>query len=258
MSNPPLLSVTGLHKSYGAFAVLHDVSFDLRKGEKLAIIGPSGSGKSTCLRSINYLEPPTAGEIRLSGERVGRTRNGKAMSARELAPQRARIGMVFQHFHLWPHLTVRENVALQPHKVQGLSRADANDLADAMLTRVHLANKANALPGQLSGGQQQRVAIARALAQRPQLILFDEPTSALDPELVGEVLAVIREIAEQGSAMVLVTHEIAFARYVADRIIFMDGGRIVEQGPPAQLLDDPREPRLRRFLSLVGSPTVLQ
>lgn len=252
MSNPPLLSVTGLRKSYGALSVLDDVSFDLRQGEKLAIIGPSGSGKSTCLRAINYLELPTAGEIRLDGERLGRTANGRSMSARELAPQRARIGMVFQHLHLWPHLTVRENVALQPSKVQGLSRAEANELAEAMLARVHLRAKADALPGQLSGGQQQRVAIARALAQRPQLILFDEPTSALDPELVGEVLAVIREIAGQGSAMVLVTHEIAFARNVADRIIFMDGGRIVEEGHPAQLLDAPREPRLRQFLSLVA------
>jgi polar amino acid transport system ATP-binding protein len=252
VSTHPLLSVTGLRKSYGALEVLSDVSFDLAHGEKLAIIGPSGSGKSTCLRTLNCLEEPTAGEIRLAGKLIGRTASGRLMSPSELAPLRARIGMVFQHFHLWPHLTARQNVALQPRKVQGLSRRGADDLADAMLARVHLSAKADVYPGQLSGGQQQRVAIARALAQRPDLILFDEPTSALDPEMVNEVLTVIHEIADHGSAMVLVTHEIAFARNVADRILFMDGGQIIEQGPPTRLLDRPEEPRLQRFLSLVA------
>lgn len=254
MSGEPLLSVSGLHKAYGALPVLNGVSFDLRRGERLAIIGPSGSGKSTCLRAINYLDPPTRGEIRLDGALIGHTdRGGGRMSDKELAPQRAQIGMVFQLFHLWPHLTARENVALQPKTVQGLSAAEANDRADAMLAKVHLSHKADEYPSRLSGGQQQRVAIARALAQKPKLLLFDEPTSALDPELVGEVLNVIHELADEGRSMVLVTHEIAFAREVADRVIFMDGGVIVEEGPPKQVLDDPREARLRRFLSLVSN-----
>lgn len=256
MRNESILSVTNLHKAYGGLPVLKGISFDLKRGERLAIIGPSGSGKSTCLRAINFLEPPTRGDIYLNGLPIGQKSYGRGhqryMSDAEMAPQRAQIGMVFQLFHLWPHLTVRENVALQPRKVQGLSARSANELADAMLAKVHLGNKADEYPARLSGGQQQRVAIARALAQMPALLLFDEPTSALDPELVGEVLNVIRELAEEGRSMVLVTHEIAFARQVADRIIFMDGGLIVEEGPARSILDAPREPRLRRFLSLVN------
>ncbi|MDQ0473038.1 amino acid ABC transporter ATP-binding protein [Labrys wisconsinensis] len=256
MASEPLLSVRGLRKSYGAHEVLRSVSFNLDRGERVAIIGPSGSGKSTCLRAINYLEPPIGGEIRLNGEligrRAGRRGGDRRMTDAELAPQRAQIGMVFQLFHLWPHLTVRENVALQPHKVQGLSAAEAFERADAMLAKVHLLNKSDDYPSRLSGGQQQRVAIARALAQAPALLLFDEPTSALDPELVGEVLTVIQELAAEGRSMLLVTHEIAFAREVADRVIFMDGGVIVEEGPARAVLDDPREPRLRRFLQLVA------
>jgi polar amino acid transport system ATP-binding protein len=252
----PLLSVSNLRKCYGALEVLKSVSFSLERGERIAIIGPSGSGKSTCLRAINYLEPPSSGEIRLDGmvigQRTGRRGAVRRMTDAELAPQRAQIGMVFQLFHLWPHLTVRENVALQPHKVQGLTATEAFARADAMLAKVHLGNKADEYPGRLSGGQQQRVAIARALAQTPMLLLFDEPTSALDPELVGEVLAVIHELAAEGRSMVLVTHEIAFAREVADRVIFMDGGVIVEEGPARAVLDNPREPRLRRFLQLVA------
>lgn len=256
-NNDRVLSVRGLKKNFGALQVLKDISFDLKSGEKLAIIGPSGSGKSTCLRAINYLEPPTGGDILIDGEAIGRkqSRGGasRAMTDSELAPQRAQIGMVFQLFHLWPHLTARQNVALQPHRVQGIPRSEANDLADAMLAKVHLSEKADEYPGRLSGGQQQRVAIARALAQSPNLLLFDEPTSALDPELVGEVLGVIQELAQEGRSMVLVTHEIAFARKVADRVIFMDGGVIVEEGPAKEVLDRPREPRLQRFLSLVGN-----
>jgi polar amino acid transport system ATP-binding protein len=243
-----LLDVVNLGKSFGALSVLQDVSFSLRKGERLAVIGPSGSGKSTCLRAINYLEPPTTGEIYLDGASFGRRADGRRMTDRQLAPLRANIGMVFQHFHLWPHLSVLANIALQPHKVKGMTRAAADKLAMDLLCKVQLEHKASEMPPRLSGGQQQRIAIARALAQQPKLLLFDEPTSALDPELVGEVLTVIRRLADEGMAMVLVTHEIAFAREVADRIIFMDGGRIVEQGPAKALLDNPQSTRLKRFL----------
>jgi polar amino acid transport system ATP-binding protein len=244
-----LLDVVNLGKSYGDFAVLKGVSFTVRRGERVALIGPSGSGKSTCLRTINYLDPPTHGEVRLDGQVIGRRKDGRRMSDLELAPQRAEIGMVFQHFHLWPHLCVRSNVALQPGKVRGLSRGEAEKLADELLAKVQLAHKADEMPQRLSGGQQQRVAIARALAQEPKLLLFDEPTSALDPELVGEVLSVIKGLAGEGRAMVLVTHEIAFAREVADRIIFMDGGRIVEEGTAQAVLDNPQAPRLQQFLA---------
>jgi polar amino acid transport system ATP-binding protein len=262
MNTASILTVTNLRKSYGALEVLKDVSFDLRRGERMAILGPSGSGKSTCLRAINFLDPPTGGEILLDGELIGQKKTGgyrvRAMTDKELAPQRAEIGMVFQLFHLWPHLTARENVALQPRKVQGLSARAADELAEEMLAKVHLLHKAHEYPARLSGGQQQRVAIARALAQKPKLLLFDEPTSALDPELVGEVLNVIQELAEEGRSMVLVTHEIAFARRMADRVIFMDGGVIVEQGPPSQVIDNPRKPRLQRFLSTVSHGVVQQ
>ena len=244
-----LLDVANLGKSYGNLTVLKDVSFTLRRGERLALIGPSGSGKSTCLRAINYLDPPTQGEVRLDGHLIGRRKDGRPMSDLELAPQRAEIGMVFQHFHLWPHLTVRANVALQPRKVRGLPQAQASKLAEELLAKVHLGHKVDEMPQRLSGGQQQRVAMARALAQQPKLLLFDEPTSALDPELVGEVLTVIKELASEGRAMVLVTHEIAFARQVADRIIFMDGGRIIEEGEAKTLLDNPQAPRLKQFLT---------
>jgi len=249
MSTDTLLEVENLSKFFGSLKVLDGISFTLRRGERLALIGPSGSGKSTCLRAINFLEPPSEGEIRLDGKVIGRRSDSKQMSDREMAPQRAEIGMVFQHFHLWPHLTVRDNVALQPRKVRGLKDADANKLALTLLSKVNLAHKADEAPQRLSGGQQQRVAIARALAQQPKLLLFDEPTSALDPELVGEVLNVIKELAAEGRAMVLVTHEIAFAREVADRIIFMDGGRIIEQGDAKTVLDHPTSPRLKQFLA---------
>src|ERR1051325_6962433 len=201
-----LLTVNGLKKRYGAAEVLKGISFDLKRGETLSLIGPSGSGKSTCLRCLNFLERPDEGEIVLEGERIGRV-GSRFMSDRELAPQRREIAMVFQLFYLWPHLTVRDNVALAPIKAGGMCRAEAYELAEAMLEKVHLGHKADEYPERLSGGQQQRVAIARALAQKPKLILFDEPTSALDPELVGEVLGVIRELADEGRSMILVTHE---------------------------------------------------
>jgi polar amino acid transport system ATP-binding protein len=248
----PLLRVIDLHKSFGALDVLKGVSFDVGYREKVAIIGPSGSGKSTCLRSINFLERPSRGTIALEGSPVGQVPRAdgsfRPMNDYELARQRTHMGMVFQLFHLWPHLSVRDNVALQPRKVGGLSKGEAYALADDVLKKVHMSAKADEFPDRLSGGQQQRVAIARALAQKPQLLLFDEPTSALDPELVGEVLTVIRELAEEGRSMVLVTHEINFAREVADRVIFMDGGVIVEEGSPKDILAKPQTARLQQFL----------
>ena len=256
-SATPLLQVDGLHKRYGSVDVLRGLSFQLRPHETLALIGPSGSGKSTCLRCINLLEKPDEGLITLDGEVIGRRPSpaGKPprwMTDRQLAPQRRHMGMVFQHFHLWPHLTVRENVALAPIQSQGLDRRAAESLADAMLDKVQMAHKAREHPERLSGGQQQRVAIARVLAQRPKLMLFDEPTSALDPELVGEVLGVIRALAREGTAMLLVTHEIRFAREVADRVLFMDGGVIVEQGAARDVIDAPQTPRLAQFLGQVA------
>jgi polar amino acid transport system ATP-binding protein len=251
----PLLRVAGLTKSFGALQVLKGISFDLHKGETLALLGPSGSGKSTCLRCLNFLEKPSGGSILLEDERIGELPNGRGglrpMTDTELAPQRAEMAMVFQLFYLWPHLNVRDNVALGPRRAGGLSKAQAHELAEAMLEKVHLRHKADEFPERLSGGQQQRVAIARALAQRPKVILFDEPTSALDPELVGEVLGVIEELAEEGRSMILVTHEIGFARDVADRVIFMDGGHIVEQGPPAEVIDRPQVARTQAFLRQV-------
>ncbi len=257
MQSSELLEVTDVHKSFGALHVLQGISFSVKPGEKVAIIGPSGSGKSTCLRAINYLEPPSSGQISLLGTRIGERQlpsgEWRRMSDAELAPQRAQIGMVFQLFYLWPHLTARENVALQPQKVVGMNKLDALHLADEMLAKVHLSDKADEYPERLSGGQQQRVAIARSLAQQPKLLLFDEPTSALDPELVGEVLGVIHELADEGRSMVLVTHEIGFAREVADRVIFMDNGVIVEEGDPKKVLAKPQSERLQQFLRQMNS-----
>ncbi|TBY20268.1 amino acid ABC transporter ATP-binding protein [Rhizobium leguminosarum] len=245
-----LLSVAGLRKSYGPIEVLKGIDFDVAPGEKIALIGPSGSGKSTCLRCMNFLEKPSAGEIRLDGERIG-ARNGHLMSDRQLAPQRAEMGMVFQLFNLWPHLSVTENVAIAARKVRGLPAAEARELALEMLAKVHMTHRADASPLELSGGQQQRVAIARALAQKPKLMLFDEPTSALDPELVQEVLKVMEELAAEGRTMLIVTHEIAFARDIADRVLFLDGGTIVEAGPARQVITAPREARTQAFLNKI-------
>ncbi|MGR9129618.1 amino acid ABC transporter ATP-binding protein [Rhizobium leguminosarum] len=245
-----LLSVAGLRKSYGPIEVLKGIDFDVAPGEKIALIGPSGSGKSTCLRCMNFLEKPSAGEIRLDGERIG-VRNGHVMSDRQLAPQRAEMGMVFQLFNLWPHLSVTENVAIAARKVRGLLAAEARELALEMLAKVHMTHRADASPLELSGGQQQRVAIARALAQKPKLMLFDEPTSALDPELVQEVLKVMEELAAEGRTMLIVTHEIAFARDIADRVLFLDGGTIVEAGPARQVITAPREARTQAFLNKI-------
>lgn len=245
-----LLSVAGLRKSYGPIEVLKGIDFDVAPGEKIALIGPSGSGKSTCLRCMNFLEKPSAGEIRLDGERIG-ARNGHVMSDRQLAPQRAEMGMVFQLFNLWPHLSVTENVAIAARKVRGLPAAEARELALEMLAKVHMTHRADASPLELSGGQQQRVAIARALAQKPKLMLFDEPTSALDPELVQEVLKVMEELAAEGRTMLIVTHEIAFARDIADRVLFLDGGTIAEAGPARQVITAPHEARTQAFLNKI-------
>ncbi|MET8859958.1 MULTISPECIES: amino acid ABC transporter ATP-binding protein [unclassified Streptomyces] len=251
---PAAVEVHDVHKWYGPQQVLDGVELTVRPGEVTVVLGPSGSGKSTLLRVINHLEKPEAGHVSLNGELIGVRRHGdrlRELSERAILVQRSRIGFVFQNFNLFPHLTVLDNVAAAPVATGRLSKAAAQELARDLLARVGLADKAAAYPRQLSGGQQQRVAIARALALRPGVILFDEPTSALDPELVGEVLAVIKDLAHSGTTLVIVTHEIGFAREIADRVVFMDGGRIVEQGPPEQVLDHPREARTREFLSKV-------
>jgi polar amino acid transport system ATP-binding protein len=240
-------------KSYGDRTVLKGVDLTLAAGTVTVILGPSGSGKSTLLRAINHLEKLDEGYVALGGELIGVTVRGdrlKERRERDILRQRARIGFVFQNFNLFPHLTVLENVVEAPI-AQGLRAADARTRALALLTRVGLADKAGAYPRQLSGGQQQRVAIARALALDPDVLLFDEPTSALDPELVGEVLQVIRTLAGSGKTLVVVTHEIGFAREVADHVVFIDEGEILEQGPPGAVLSAPQHPRTRDFLDKV-------
>jgi ABC-type polar amino acid transport system ATPase subunit len=245
MSRPDLaLEVQGLSKRFGPHLVLDRLDLAVKVGETVVIMGPSGGGKSTLLRCINYLETPDAGQVWVAGEAVGR-------SSRELRKHRARIGMVFQRFNLFAHLSARDNIAFGPRKVLGQSKGEAYQAAEQLLARVHLSEHAHKLPRQLSGGQQQRVAIARALAMNPALLLLDEPTSALDPELVGEVLSVIGEIARGGMTMVIATHEMAFAREVADRVIFMEDGRFVEENPPELMFTQPREERTRQFLARI-------
>jgi polar amino acid transport system ATP-binding protein len=251
---PAAVEVHDVHKWYGAHRVLDGVDLTVRPGEVTVILGPSGSGKSTLLRVINHLEKPEIGYVSVNGELIGVKQQGgrlKELSERAILTQRARIGFVFQNFNLFPHLTVLGNVAAAPVATGRLGKPEALELARELLGRVGLAEKTGAYPRQLSGGQQQRVAIARALALRPGVILFDEPTSALDPELVGEVLAVIKDLATSGTTLVIVTHEIGFAREVADRVVFIDGGKIVEQGPPHEVLDKPQHERTRDFLSKV-------
>ncbi|MFI6764881.1 amino acid ABC transporter ATP-binding protein [Streptomyces sp. NPDC050355] len=251
---PAAVGVHGVHKRYGAQRVLDGVELTVRAGEVTVILGPSGSGKSTLLRVINHLEKPEVGYVSVNGELIGVRRHGellKELSERVILGQRSRIGFVFQNFNLFPHLTALDNVAAAPVATGKLSKPEARELARELLGRVGLADKVGAYPRQLSGGQQQRVAIARALALRPGVILFDEPTSALDPELVGEVLAVIKDLATSGTTLIIVTHEIGFAREVADQVVFLDEGRIVEQGPPTELLDHPKHERTRDFLSKV-------
>ncbi|MGF6881515.1 polar amino acid transport system ATP-binding protein [Nocardia sp. GAS34] len=248
------VELRGVRKHFGAHEVLCGIDLTVRPGEVTAILGPSGSGKSTLLRTINHLEKVDAGTVRVGGELVGYRRKGAVLhelSEREILRRRARIGFVFQNFNLFPHLTVLENVALAPVSAQRRPRSEVEAEAAALLERVGLGDRAGDYPRRLSGGQQQRVAIARALALRPRVVLFDEPTSALDPELVGEVLDVIRGLAREGATLVIVTHEIGFAREVADTVVLMDSGRIVEQGSPAEVLDRPSHPRTKAFLAHV-------
>ncbi|MCW5747620.1 MAG: amino acid ABC transporter ATP-binding protein [Alphaproteobacteria bacterium] len=251
-----MIGVENLAKSFGAVRALDGVSLSVAPGEVVCVIGPSGSGKSTLLRCINFLEEPTEGVVRVGGRRVGFVETGaqvRRMGGRELAGLRADIGMVFQLFYLWPHLTALENVMLGLTEVRGLSTRAAADRAKTLMHKVGLADKMAAFPEHLSGGQRQRVAIARALAMEPKVMLFDEPTSALDPELVGEVLQVMEQVARDGMTMMVATHEMGFARRVADRVIFMDHGRIVESGPPDEIFDRPREERTQRFLDKILS-----
>ena len=250
----PMVSAEGVHKRFGRNEVLRGIDLSVARGEVLCLLGPSGSGKSTFLRCINHLEKINAGRLSVDGELVGyREAGGKLHELREseVARKRAEIGMVFQHFNLFGHMTALENVTCAPIRVKGISRDQARARGCELLTRVGLGEKFDAYPSQLSGGQQQRVAIARALAMEPKLMLFDEPTSALDPELVGEVLDVMRGLAADGMTMVVVTHEMGFAREVADAVVFMDGGVVVESGPPAEVLGNPRHERTKAFLSKV-------
>jgi len=248
----PMVKLEGIHKSFGELKVLKGVDLEIAKGEVVCVLGPSGSGKSTLLRCINLLEPPEQGEIFLEGTDICKGPGSKTGEAGwNLDFVRQRVGIVFQQFNLFPHKTALQNVTMAPEKVLGRSSEEARAKGRALLERVGLGDKLDEYPDRLSGGQQQRVAIARALAMDPHVMLFDEVTSALDPELVKEVLDVMRELAEEGMTMFVVTHEIGFAREVGDRAVFMDGGLIVEQGKPADVLDNPREERTKKFLGLV-------
>lgn len=256
MSNTdtPMIAFRDVWKRFGSLDVLKGIDFDVPAGSVTCLIGPSGSGKSTLLRCVNHLEQIDAGRIEVEGDLVGyREKDGRLheISERDAAKQRADVGMVFQSFNLFPHRTVLANITEAPVKVKGESKAEAETYARELLDQVGLADKADAWPVQLSGGQQQRVAIARALAMRPKLMLFDEPTSALDPELVGEVLAVMRRLADDGMTMLVVTHEMGFAREVADQVAFMADGRIVEHGPGREVISNPKEERTRAFLSSI-------
>ncbi|WP_263498790.1 amino acid ABC transporter ATP-binding protein [Mesorhizobium sp. ESP7-2] len=250
----PIVQITSVAKSFGTFQVLTDINLTVEAGTVCCLIGPSGAGKSTLIRCINHLEKVDRGRIYVNGKLVGyKLVNGRLheMKPREAARNRADTAMVFQHFNLFPHFTVLGNITEAPIQVRKDRRVEAEAYGRELLHRVGLSDKENAYPHELSGGQKQRVAIARALAMRPKLLLFDEPTSALDPELVGEVLDVMRSLAREGQTMVVVTHEMGFAREVADKIVFMDGGAIVEAGPPTTLLDSPKMPRTQAFLSKV-------
>jgi ABC-type polar amino acid transport system ATPase subunit len=241
-----ILGISNLHKSFGRLEVLKGIDLTMREGEVVALIGASGSGKSTLLRCVNRLEAPTSGTIRFRGSELSASSTHK-----DLNQVRRQIGMVFQRFNLFPHLTALENVTLAPRKVLGVPAEQANREGRELLERVRLSAKADTYPDELSGGQQQRVAIARALALRPALLLFDEPTSALDPELVGEVLEVMRDLVREGRTMLVATHEMGFARDAASRVLFLDDGRVLEEGPPEQVLESPREERTREFLARV-------
>ena len=243
-SNEPIIRIEHVWKFFGQMAALQDVSLDVHRGEKVVVIGPSGSGKSTMLRSINRLEEINSGLIAVDGVDVNDPKN-------DINKIRQNMGMVFQQFNLFPHKTVLDNLTMAPIKLRGMSRKDAEALGMELLKRVGIGDKANVYPAMLSGGQQQRVAIARALAMKPELMLFDEPTSALDPEMVGEVLDVMVNLAKEGMTMICVTHEMGFARSVADRVVFMADGQILEVGTPSEIFDSPKHPRLQQFLKQV-------
>ena len=249
-----VLRATGVHKRFGRLEVLKGLSLEVRRGETVCVIGPSGSGKSTFLRCINHLEKIDSGRIEVNGHLIGyREHNGRLVedSERSIARQRAEIGMVFQRFNLFPHMTALGNLIEAPVRVLGVPHEQAVAEAEALLARVGLSDKRDAYPGKLSGGQQQRVAIARALAMKPALILFDEPTSALDPEVIGEVLGVMEELAHEGMTMIVVTHEMGFARVAADRMVMLDDGQLIEEGTPEHFFLEPREERTRQFLSKI-------
>ena len=253
----PALEIKGVHKAFGAHEVLKGVDLTVRAGEVTVILGPSGSGKSTLLRVINHLEPAERGVVLVDGELIGYRLDGTTLhrlSEKQILKQRSAIGFVFQNFNLFAHRTVLQNVVEAPVSAQGRPRREVEEEARELLAQVGLSDKLHAYPRQLSGGQQQRVAIARALALDPKILLFDEPTSALDPELVNEVLDVIRELAKSGTTLIIVTHEMGFARDVADTVVFMDEGQIVEQGSPEQIFANPQEPRTRSFFSKVLEP----
>lgn len=239
-----LIKVEHLKKAFGDHVVLKDISNEIRKGEKIAIVGPSGSGKSTFLRCLNLLEYPTAGTISFEGKVINDSKV-------DINAVRQQMGMVFQHFHLFPNLTVRKNITLAPVRTGLMKQAEADDKATELLTRVGLLDKGDAYPNSLSGGQKQRIAIIRSLAMNPKMMLFDEPTSALDPEMVGEVLDLMRKLADEGMTMAVVTHEMGFAREVATRVLFIDEGNITEEAPPNEFFDNPKNPRLKEFLSKV-------
>ncbi|HWD11203.1 MAG TPA: amino acid ABC transporter ATP-binding protein [Solirubrobacteraceae bacterium] len=250
----PMVKAEGVHKRFGRLEVLKGITLEVMPGEVMCLLGPSGSGKSTFLRCINHLEKINSGRLSVDGELVGYRQDGDRLHElreAEVARKRAEIGMVFQHFNLFPHMTTLDNVTCAPLRVKGEPRERANARARELLERVGLADKLDTYPAQLSGGQQQRVAIARALAMEPKLMLFDEPTSALDPELVGDVLAAMQRLAREGMTMIVVTHEMGFAREVADTVVFMDAGAVVESGSPAEVFANPRDERTRAFLSKV-------
>lgn len=240
-----MISVNNLNKSFGELHILKDITEEIHKGEKVVIIGPSGSGKSTFLRCLNLMETPTSGEIIFDGVDITKA------NIKEVNLLRRKMGMVFQHFNLFPHLTIKKNITLAPVKLGIMTKDEADKKAMSLLEKVGLADKADQFPTQISGGQKQRIAIARSLAMNPDVMLFDEPTSALDPEMVGEVLNLMKELADDGMTMVVVTHEMGFAREVASRVMFMEDGRIVEQGSPDEFFNNPTNPRLKEFLSKV-------